>query len=151
MKTRSLIRHLFIVLAGAMLVPAVNAADTNVPVETEDYYGYDEEVLSDTQDPAYHDDDRRWDRDRDRRGRRGRGGNFTVSRYPISGQEVIDCQDWRIGGRRGAELAYCVDVGDGRNHGCYAISRTACLAWEGRGNHGSAGCVAYCRGFGRRW
>jgi len=94
----------------------------------------------------------RWGRDRwgrrcDDFGRDGRG-SFSVRRYPISGREVVDCQDWRIGGRRSAELVSCIDIGDGRNHGCYAVSRTACLAWEGGGNGGSAGCIAYCRGGG---
>jgi hypothetical protein len=90
----------------------------------------------------------RWGRDRWGRRCDGRGdrGQFSVRRYPISGREVVDCQDYRIGGRRFAQLVTCVDIGDGRNHGCYAVSQTACLAWEGSGNRGSAGCIAYCRG-----
>jgi hypothetical protein len=87
----------------------------------------------------------RWDRDHGRGGHGGYGYSFSVQRYPISGQQVVDCQDGSLGGRYNSYVESCVDIGDGRNHSCYQVSQTACMAVEGKGNGGSAGCLANCR------
>jgi hypothetical protein len=72
------------------------------------------------------------------------GRQFEVSKYPVPKGTIVDCQDQSIGGRYGAELVQCVDIGDGRNHSCTPASRTGCVANEGSGNGGSAGCKAIC-------
>lgn len=70
----------------------------------------------------------------------GHNGNGFYVRY--YGRDFTSCSG--PGGRPGARAYSCVDVGNGRNHGC-TLRYDGCQAWEGPGNGGSAACDAQCR------
>lgn len=66
---------------------------------------------------------------------------FTVH---VGNVGVARCDDPAQGGIPGARLVQCIDLGNGRNHGCNTLGDYGCNAWEGKGNGGGAACDARC-------
>lgn len=58
------------------------------------------------------------------------------SRITVSGTYGAQCPN-------GYTLISCTRTGSGNNNGWYQ-NRNGCIAWEGRGNHGSLGCSCEC-------